>query len=265
MFRHQGKSRTLKQNIQIATLLSFVAGIVNVVGFLSFGRLTTNVTGHFALFIYDVADFDFWKGTIYFVYIFSFFFGSFTSSFMIEIFRENKKLNVFLLPTILESLILINIALITNYIVIVHPDIIVCLLLFAMGLQNSFVTKISNAIVRTTHLTGLFTDLGIEISQLFFPKSNNDKINLTSTIKLRIYIIIFFFSGGLTGWIIYSKVDLKLNTLFVGASILIFGVFYDDFRYRIIRNRRKYKEKKIANHIAKEITINEIKKQNKIA
>ncbi|WP_409222026.1 DUF1275 family protein [Cellulophaga lytica] len=40
-----------------------------------------------------------------------------------------------------------------------------------MGLQNSFVTKISNAVVRTTHLTGLFTDLGIELSQLFFSKS----------------------------------------------------------------------------------------------
>ncbi len=244
MFRHQGKSRTLKQNLQIATLLSFVAGMVNVVGFLSFGRLTTNVTGHFALFIYDVAELDFWKGTIFFVYIFSFFFGSFTSSFMIEIFKENKKLNVFLLPTILESLILINIGFFSNYIIITHPDIVVCLLLFAMGLQNSFVTKISNAIVRTTHLTGLFTDLGIEISQLFFPKTHVDKVNLSSTIKLRIYIIVFFFSGGLTGGFLYSKVDLKLNTLLIGALILLFGIFYDDFRYRIIRNRRKYKERK---------------------
>ena len=39
--------------------------------------------------------------------------------------------------------------------------------MFAMGLQNALVTKISNATVRTTHLTGLFTDLGIELSQLF--------------------------------------------------------------------------------------------------
>jgi len=251
MFRHQGKSRTLKQNIQIATLLSFVAGMVNVVGFLSFGRLTTNVTGHFALFIYDVANFDFWKGTVYFVYIFSFFFGSFTSSFMIEIFRKNKKLNVYLLPTILESLILINIGIFTNYIKIIHPDIIVCMLLFAMGLQNSFVTKISNAIVRTTHLTGLFTDLGIEISQLFFPKYHLVREKLKSTIKLRIYIIVFFFSGGLTGWCLYSKTNLKLDTLLISALILILGIFYDDFRYRMIKNKRKYKEKRTVNKAMK--------------
>ena len=91
MFRHQGKSRTLKHNIRIATVLSFVAGIVNVTGFLSFQQLTTNVTGHFALFIRDVANFEFWKGTIYFLYIFSYLFGSFSSSFLIEKFKENKK------------------------------------------------------------------------------------------------------------------------------------------------------------------------------
>lgn len=90
MFRHQGKSRTLKHNLRIATVLSFVAGIVNVTGFLAFKQLTTNVTGHFALFIKDVSDFEFCKGTIYFLYIFSFLFGSFLSSFLIEKFKERK-------------------------------------------------------------------------------------------------------------------------------------------------------------------------------
>ena len=99
MFRHQGKSRTLKHNLRIATILSFVAGIVNVTGFLAFKQLTTNVTGHFALFISDVANFEFWKGTVYFLYIFSFLFGSFLSGFLIEKFKENRKLNVFVLPT----------------------------------------------------------------------------------------------------------------------------------------------------------------------
>ena len=64
MFRHQGKSRTIKHNLRIATILSFVAGVVNVTGFLSFKQLTTNVTGHFALFINDVANFEFWRGTV---------------------------------------------------------------------------------------------------------------------------------------------------------------------------------------------------------
>ena len=35
MFKHQGKSGTLKHNLQLAIVLTFVAGIVNVTGFLA--------------------------------------------------------------------------------------------------------------------------------------------------------------------------------------------------------------------------------------
>lgn len=245
MFRHQGKSRTLKHNLRIAIVLSFVAGIVNVTGFLAFKQLTTNVTGHFALFINDVADFDFWKGTIYFLYIFSFLFGSFSSSFLIEKYRESKQLNVFLLPTIIECIILIAIGLLSNFINIKSPNLIVCLLLFAMGLQNSFVTKISNAIVRTTHLTGLFTDLGIDISHLFFLKNNLEREKIKANIKLRIYIISFFFAGGLIGGLFYSKFNFELNTLILGALILIISLFYDDIRYQLIKTKRKYNQRKV--------------------
>ena len=124
------------------------------------------------------------------------------------------------------------------------PDVVVCLLLFAMGLQNSFVTKISNAVVRTTHLTGLFTDLGIDISQLFFPKLHPYREKLKANIKLRIYIISFFFTGGLVGGLFYSKLDLKLNTLIFAALILLISLFYDDFKYRLIKSKRKYNQRK---------------------
>lgn len=245
MFRHQGKSRTIKHNLRIAIVLSFVAGQVNVVGFLAIQQLTTNVTGHFALFINDLSNFEFWKGTIYFLYILSFLFGSFASSFLIEIFRANKKLNVFVLPTLLESFILIAIAFQSNLPQPLSADLIACMLLFAMGLQNSYVTKISNAIVRTTHLTGLFTDLGIELSQLFFPKVYSRREGIKATIKLRIYIICFFFLGGLVGGYLYSRVDLKLNVLFLGAVILLISLFYDDLRFSVITTHRKYKQRKV--------------------
>ncbi|MCB0402968.1 MAG: DUF1275 domain-containing protein [Flavobacteriales bacterium] len=240
MFRHQGKSRTLKHNLRIATILSFVAGIVNVTGYLEYKQLTTNVTGHFALFINDVAELDVWKGSIYFLYIFSFLLGSFSSSFLIEKYRDNKRLNVFVLPTLLECFILISIALWSYFYPLQLPDLIICSLLFAMGLQNSFVTKISNAIVRTTHLTGLFTDLGIELSQLFFPKNYPYQDKIKATIKLRIYIISFFFWGGLVGGFLYSKMEFGLSTLIFGAIILLLSLFFDDLRFRIIKTKRRY-------------------------
>ncbi|MEQ6118659.1 YoaK family protein [Reichenbachiella sp. MALMAid0571] len=243
MFRHQGKSRTLQHNLRIAIILSFVAGIVNVTGFLSIKQLTTNVTGHFALFINDVSNLEFWKGTIYFLYIFSFLLGSFSSGFLIEKIRETKRLNVFVLPILIESLILMAIAVLSNFNYL-YPDLIACMLLFAMGLQNSYVTKISNAIVRTTHLTGLFTDLGIELSQLFFPKSHPNREKIKATIRLRVYIISFFFLGGLIGGFLYLRMGLQLNTLILGALILLISLFYDDLRFRVILARRKYDQQK---------------------
>lgn len=239
MFRHQGKSRTLKHNLQIATVLSFVAGLVNVTGFLAIQQLTTNVTGHFAQFMYDVENFEFWKGTVYLVYIIAFLSGSFSSSFLIEKFRENKRLNVFALPTIVEAYILVSVALIAMFTGMEYPHVIACLLLFSMGMQNSFVTKISNEIVRTTHLTGLFTDLGIEISQLFFRKTYPNRKKINAGIKLRVYIISFFFLGGIIGGFCYSTLKFKLNTLILGAFVLMLSLFYDEFRYKYIKTKRK--------------------------
>jgi uncharacterized membrane protein YoaK (UPF0700 family) len=46
-------------------------------------------------------------------------------------------------------------------------DSVALLLCTAMGMQNSLVTRLSGAVVRTTHLTGVVTDLGIEMARWF--------------------------------------------------------------------------------------------------
>ncbi|MEG1591792.1 hypothetical protein [Chryseobacterium sp.] len=51
MFRHKGKGRTYYHNLKLASILSGVAGLVNITRVLSVNNLTTNVTGHFAFFL----------------------------------------------------------------------------------------------------------------------------------------------------------------------------------------------------------------------
>ena len=236
MFRHKGKTRTLKHNLRIASLLSFVAGIVNVVGFLAVKRLTTNVTGHFAFFVDEILKLNFWEGFIFFLYIFFFFLGSFVSNLLVEIISKKSDRLIYIIPTIIESIILSLLAVFGQFLISKNPDLLACSLLFAMGLQNSLVTTISNATVRTTHLTGLFTDLGIEISQLFFYKQKNQKDKLHSSIKLRLTIISFFFIGGLLGGIFYST--LKLYVLVIAAAVLIIGIIYDDLKLKLMMQNR---------------------------
>lgn len=239
MFRHQGKTRTLTHNLRIASLLSFVAGIVNVAGFFAVQRLTTNVTGHFAFFVDEVFKLNFWGGFVYFLYIFFFFLGSFVSNFLIEIISRKDDHYIYVVPASIECLILFVIGFWGQDLLLKSPNTIAFSLLFSMGLQNSLVTTISSARVRTTHLTGLFTDLGIELSQLFFYKAKEQKHKLVSSIKLRCTIISFFFIGGIAGGILYAKV--ALNTLIFAAITLVFGLIYDNIKFKLILLRRKFK------------------------
>jgi uncharacterized membrane protein YoaK (UPF0700 family) len=239
MFRHKGKSRTLKHNLRIATLLSFVAGLVNVVGFLSVHRLTTNVTGHFAYLIDEVFQLQLWQGFVYFLFIFFFFLGSFCSNLLVEWLNRNQKKFIFTFPVLIESLILSAVAVLGHYFIPAHSDWVAFALLFAMGMQNSLVTTISNSVVRTTHLTGLFTDLGIEMSQLFFYKEASQRRRLISSIELRLSIISFFFLGGIIGGVFYTHYNL--HTLLIASIILLTAVFYDYVKLRVMvlkRNKR---------------------------
>ena len=239
MFRHKGKSRTLKHNLRIASVLSFVAGIVNVAGFLSVQRLTTNVTGHFAFFVDEIFKFNLWEGFIYFLYIFFFFLGSFISNVIVEIVSKINDKLIYIIPIFIESLILFLVAFFGEFLISKNPNLLAFSLLFAMGMQNSLVTTISNATVRTTHLTGLFTDLGIELSQLFFYKKNDQKLKLFASIKLRLTIISFFFFGGLLGGIFYSA--LQLYVLAIAATILLIGIIKDKIKLILLQRKRRFK------------------------
>lgn len=233
MFKHSGTSRTYLHNQKIATLLSFVAGMVNVVGFLSVHELTTNVTGHFAFFVEEILQFNFSQSLKYFVFIFFFFAGSFVSNLSVELFSRNHDRHIYRIPVLTETILLFSVAILGKSLIVSYPEALACSLLFAMGMQNSLVTSISNSVVRTTHLTGLFTDLGIELSQLMFYKKVEQKQALISSIKLRLYIINFFFLGGLTGGFVY--IYLKLHTLWIAGGALLMGLIYDDLKVKVKR------------------------------
>jgi uncharacterized membrane protein YoaK (UPF0700 family) len=246
MFRHRGKARTLKHNLAIASLLSLVAGIVNVVGFLSIQQLTTNVTGHFAFMMEEVLRWELWKAQMYFLFIIFFLLGAFCSNLMVELRSRNREANVFVPPVVAEALLLLAVAVAGDAIRGQYPSVLAFMLLFAMGMQNSLVTTISNSLVRTTHLTGLFTDLGIELSQLFFYKRPDQRKKLISSIRLRIRIITFFFLGGVAAGFLYSR--MGIYTLIIPSLLLAFGIIYDSIKFRVLLYSRSFKAGRQESH-----------------
>ncbi|MCI4443806.1 MAG: DUF1275 domain-containing protein [Lentimicrobium sp.] len=245
MFQHQGKRRSHLHNLRLATLLSFVAGIVNVTGVLAVKTLTTNVTGHFAYFAEEITKQDYLAAITFFVLTLFFLFGAFCSNFISESVAFKYPELSHVIPISIEILVLILIGFFGTKSTLhsIEGRWIAFGMLFAMGIQNSLVTKISKSTVRTTHLTGLFTDLGIELSQLFFFKNPDEIEKLNTSIILRLSIITFFFFGCFFGGFAFKYLEIK--TLFVGAFFLLVAQWYDYIRLRFHVIRRSGFKRKI--------------------
>ncbi len=243
MFRHTGKGRTYWHNLKLASILSGVAGTVNIAGLLALGALTTNVTGHFAFFSEVLFMENYTMATVYMLYVLLFLFGAFVSGLLMELVAKRKYQLAYVIPISIEILILAWVGVIYDLLpdgVTLSPVVLSLALLFAMGLQNALVTKISLSVVRTTHLTGLFTDLGIELSQLFFYKDALERKKLNRSIFLKFMIIACFFTGGVAGGFLYRH--FGLHVLFFPAGLLLFALWYDQLLFRYYFLKRKFRQ-----------------------
>lgn len=241
MLKHTGVRRTHIHNVRLAILLSLTAGLVNGEGFLGFSVLTTNVTGHAALFAESISIKEWTTSWVIALWMFLFLAGAFISSFIIDIIGKNQRYSN-LIPISLEFLILVTIGIIGNHYKnnLIARQLFAGSLLFAMGMQNALVSMISKSVVRTTHLTGTFTDLGIELAQLKFIKPEK-KSELRSRIGLKLFIITSFIAGALFG--AYAFRNFNYYSFFVPATILIYALLYDVFRVNVKRYYRKIGKK----------------------
>jgi len=168
-FRH--KSR-------LAISLSWVAGYTNVIMMIAAGEVVSHQTGnstHFASAVGGILlrDPGATANALYFGFLIgSFLLGAIISAFLTEGARRAGRASKYILPMGAEAMLLS----ILLMVLAVHPHpadqwttlyITSGLAAVAMGLQNATITKISGAVVRTTHVTGVITDLGLEGVQLF--------------------------------------------------------------------------------------------------
>ncbi len=233
MLRHLGTKRTYGHNVKLASLLGLTAGFVNAAGFLGFAVLTTNVTGHAALFAERVALQDWKAARVIALWMFLFLAGAFNSGLIVSRIGRNQRFS-YVFPILIEIVILLAVALLGYRYdhSLVAKEVFAGSLLFAMGLQNSLVSMVSGSVVRTTHLTGTFTDLGIELAQLF-QKKPDDRPALISRIKLRSAIIFFFMCGALGGAYLFRII--KFYAFFLPVLLLAYTLIYDVFRIAVKR------------------------------
>ncbi len=200
-------NRTLQTNTRLGAVLAFVAGATNAGGFLAVGTYTSHMTG----VVSSLAD-NLVLGELTLVAaslgaLAAFLVGAMTTAWLVNWGLREKLASSYGLPLLLEAVLLLIFGLFGAAISLwshFFVPLTVILLCFIMGLQNAVITKISKAEIRTTHITGLVTDLGIELGKLLYVNrsqlSTNQPVR-ANRVKLRLHLILIssFFLGALVG------------------------------------------------------------------
>ena len=202
-----GQHRTASTNRLLGALLAFNAGAINAGGFLVVGMYTSHMTG-FASMISDMLV----LGSITVAIgatgaLLAFLAGAACTAVLVNWARQNHLRSEYALPLLLEAGLLLVFGLLGATLNRQTPfavPLTVLVLAFTMGLQNALVSKISASQIRTTHMTGVITDMGIELGKLFYWNQGARPPELqvrANRIKLRLYAMLLgaFMAGGVVG------------------------------------------------------------------
>ena len=217
------RNRTKAANWQLASLLAFTAGVVDVSGFLALGQFTSHMSGTVAAMAAELRTHgpDVLMRPI--VVLSCFLGGAAFCAVLINWERRRDRESLFAVPVLLEALLLASLALPAA---LHHPWLALSLLSFTMGLQNAIITKISNAEIRTTHVTGMITDIGIELGRAFYWNRSHNLRPVRSDrrhLLLLSILVTLFFLGGALGATAFPHIGF-LILLPVAALLAIFTI-----------------------------------------
>jgi uncharacterized membrane protein YoaK (UPF0700 family) len=222
--------RTARANLHLGTSLAFVAGAINAGGFLVIGRYTSHMTGWLSTAADSLVLGDLTFAATALLSILSFMLGAASTAVMVNYSRRNTERNAFTPPLLLEAVLLLLFGLVGANLqsrAFVSLSLTAILLCYVMGLQNALITKISHAEIRTTHVTGLVTDIGIELGKLFY--WNRERGGDTSRLvyanrnKLRVHLqlVASFFIGSVIGALGFKHVGFSTTIPLAIALVVL--------------------------------------------
>jgi uncharacterized membrane protein YoaK (UPF0700 family) len=211
-------------------MLCFAAGAVNATTLLACDVFVTHVTG-------SVTDLgmEFARLTIlldFLTVVTCFVVGAMTAGFLINGRATRGKPPYFSLPLWMTSVIIVVVAVGGNMgffgpfggVVNEFLDfVMLSLLSFAMGLQNAAVATSTGQLVRTTHLTGPATDLGLHLADLFSATTAQQRIAARRNALLRAGKIMSFALGA--GVAVPLSHNFEFLALLMPASVIVLATF----------------------------------------
>ncbi len=218
-----GPVRSQVHDVQLAALLALNAGVLNSVGFVAVSVYTSHMTGLTA----SVADHLVLGGTVVVLTgllgIATFMAGAAACALLFNWGRRRGLRGRYANVLVLEALLVLLFGLLAEELAWRHRDLVfVAVLCFTMGMQNAIITKISAAQIRTTHVTGMVTDIGIELGKLAYVSRTPDLPPVVPDLrKLGVLALLvgLFFGGGILGAVGY--LEFGFATLVPLALVLL--------------------------------------------
>ncbi|SEN00693.1 Uncharacterized membrane protein YoaK, UPF0700 family [Chryseobacterium taichungense] len=245
MLRNYSNSRTLGDNIRLGTLTAFTAGTINIASLLIFLSFTSNVTGHYAILAAEISKANWSQVAVVGLWIFLFFFGGFVSNFIVINFNKKSKYFAHAMPLVLEIICLLFVGVYGQFYYrksLEETQYLVAVMLFATGLQNGLTASISNFSVKTTHLTGTTTDLGILFS-MFTQKKFRKNGELVGRAKLLMSIMVAYVLGAVFSGLTYYYLEFRV--FYVISLCLLVVIGYDAYKIHLRHFNTQYRYSKI--------------------
>ena len=198
-----GPVRSPSHNLHLASLLAFNAGILNSVGFVAVAVYTSHMTGLTA----GIADQLVLGGTeivaVGVLGLVCFVLGAAACAIVFNWGRRRELRGRYANVLVIESLLILLFGLLAEQLTWgMREYVFIGVLTFTMGMQNAIITKISGAQIRTTHVTGMVTDIGIELGKLAYVHRSHDLEPVVAEprkLAMLALLVGLFFAGGVLG------------------------------------------------------------------
>jgi len=226
MLIREGDSRTPRTDLMLASSLAFVAGGVNSAGFMAFRYFSANMTGNVSMASEFLAIGHVQAALAFLTVVGMFILGAFLASILIEVGKQRGRNNIYALTLVLEAGVLILVG-VSDGFSPVPPNalLMVGMLSLTMGIQNAASTRISASRVRTTHISGIATDLGVGLAALLGKGSGAEKTAVRLRLKLYFATIASFAIGGMLGVIGLQNFGGASFAVFALPLLLLSGVY----------------------------------------
>ena len=231
-----------RPNLAIWMVLAFQAGLINIGGFLACQTFVSHVTGYVTLASLEFESQQIPHGVGLIAMLFMFLIGSMGSGILIDLkIKENKKPRYYLVFGFLFLVtLLIAVCGFNNVFGEFGAPLrnaqsyaLVMLLCFACGVQNGMITLVSKSVVRTTHITGLTTDLGIGLVRVLSGRPGSENEGRANV--MRGGIILSFFAGSFAGVPLFRSLQFRG---FIFPCLISAGLFALTTYFQLLRRRR---------------------------